>query len=271
MFYDCHIHTGNALDSKDEFIKKLDEAGVSRAILFSYHPNSFTMFGHDRPDDRLAMLMDWASGSPDRIVPFYWIDPLDEDAAEQVDRAVEANIRGFKVICNRYYPGDDKPMKIWERIAKANKPMLFHSGILYANGPSSMYNRPAFFEYLVDIPNLKFALAHVSWPWCDENLAVYGKWQNANRNNLTTAEMFIDTTPGTPGIYRAEVLTKIYRIGYDIENNVMFGTDCLSEYSVSYANSIFDMDSKILDDLAVSEQHRQNYFCNNFLRFIGEA
>jgi len=187
---------------------------------------------------------------------------------EQVDKAVTAGIAGFKVICNRHFPGDDRPMQIWERIAKAGKPILFHSGILYGSGPWSQYNRPVGFEPLFEIPHLRFALAHVSWPWCDENLAVYGYWQSRREHNTTSAEMFIDTTPGTPHIYRREVFKKIYTIGYDIENNLIFGTDCNSNYSSDYTKEILAMDKDALDNAGANAEQREKYYGKNFLRFL---
>jgi len=159
-------------------------------------------------------------------------------------------------------------MQVWERIAKTGKPILSHSGILYGNGPWSQYNRPVGFEPLFEIPRLRFALAHVSWPWCDENLAVYGFWQSRKNRKTTSAEMFIDTTPGTPKIYRREVFNKIYNIGYNIENNIIFGTDCNSNYSPEKVKKIFDMDKDALDFAGVSNEQREKYYHKNFLRFL---
>ncbi len=81
------------------------------------------------------------------------------------------------------------------------------------------------YECLLEVDNLRFALAHVSWPWHDTAIALYGKFLNAMTKRNIRCEMFIDTTPGTPEIYREEVLTKLYRVGYDVADNVMFGTD----------------------------------------------
>ena len=69
--------------------------------------------------------------------------------------------------------------------------------------PSGPYNRPVGFESLLEVQGLRFCMAHVSWPWCDELVAVYGKVLNGytNRRDLTV-EMFVDITPGTPPIYR---------------------------------------------------------------------
>ena len=277
MIIDCHVHTSPKPQPKEDFIKALDAAGVEKAVLFSFSPASFcraeskegAIFGKPMaPAAALAQVTEWAAFSG-RIIPFYWIDPMEEDAFAQVDKAVAAGIAGFKVICNRHFPGDKKPMEVWERIAKANKPILFHSGILYGNGPWSQFNRPVGFEPLLEIPRLRFALAHVSWPWCDENLAVYGFWQSRKEHGTTSAEMFIDTTPGTPHIYRREVFNKIYNIGYDIENNVIFGTDCTNDkYSSDYAKSIFAMDKDALDNAGVSQDKRDKYYGKNILRFL---
>ena len=276
MIIDCHVHTSPAPQSKEELIKRLDIAGIDRIVLLSYHPASFyreanvdgAIFGKPvSPAAVLAQAIEWAAFS-ERIIPFFWIDPLEEDAFDQVDKAVSAGIAGFKAISNRCFPGDERPMQVWERIAQANKPILFHSGILYGNGPWSKYNRPVGFEPLFEIPNLRFALAHVSWPWCDECLAVYGFWQNRKNNGTTSAEMFIDTTPGTPRIYRREVFGKIFGIGYDIEDNLIFGTDCSSSYSPDYAKEIIAMDNDALGNAGAGPEQREKYYGKNILRFL---
>lgn len=271
VYHDCHIHTNSTHDKKEDFIRRLDESGISKAGLLSYNPDSFgAIFGNGEPPaNRLQMLMEWANAYPDRIIPFYWIDPLEDDALEQVDKAVSLGVKGFKVICNRHYPHDARPMRVWEHIAKANRPILFHSGILYARGATSQYNRPAFFEGLFDVPGLKFALAHVSWPWYDECIAVYGKWENEKRRGRTTSEMFIDTTPGSPEIYREDIFYKLYRIGYGIENNVFFGTDCSSDYDTGYLKEILEMDKRALDKVGITTAQREKYYAKNYERFLG--
>lgn len=274
MLYDSHIHIVGDQPSKEAFVTHLTQAGVGGGILFSYPPHSFSgAFGSFLGADRLTDLMEWAgceavAAAGKKIYPFYWIDPLESDAADQVDRAVEAGVAGFKCICSYFYPNDDRAMKIWERIAQYGKPLKFHSGILYSGGASSQYNRPVLFEPLFAIPRLRFTISHISWPWCDECLAVYGKWRSNQVCGLTTAELFIDTTPGTPAIYREEALYKIYNIGYDIENNITFGTDLRSEYNAEAARNMFWRDREILDKLGVCQESQQKYFSENVVRFV---
>jgi len=277
MIIDCHVHTTTGVVKGENIIKQLDIAEVDKIILFSHHPAAFNPPGEVKtkiwnrapsPIESLRALMDVAAYS-DRIIPFYWIDPTEKDAFDQVDRAIAAGIRGFKVICNHFYPSDQRPMQVWGHIAKSGKPILFHSGILYSPTPASIYNRPAGFEPLLTVPDLRFAMAHVSWPWCDEMLAVYGYWSSLKRQGLCTAELFIDTTPGTPKIYRREVFGKLYSIGYDIEDNIIFGTDCVSDYSPEQVKKILAMDKDALDNAGVSQGQREKYYSKNVIRFLG--
>lgn len=269
MLADCHVHTTEKKVSPARFIDRLDCAGVDRAILLSFPPISF---GHicelSEFEASLANVMEAAAYSK-RVIPFLWIDPLEPDVEEQIEKAAECGIAGFKVICHRYFPGDERPMQVWRLIARTGKPILFHSGILFGRGPWSDYNRPAGFEALFEVPKLRFALAHVSWPWCDECLAVYGHWTSRKEGGTTTAEMFIDTTPGTPRIYRNEVFTKLFNIGYDVEDNLLFGTDNGASYNVSNLRTILEMDREALDLNQVSPERREKYYGKNLERFLG--
>ena len=63
-------------------------------------------------------------------------------------------------------------MEVFRTISQADRPILFHSGILWDGKPSGPYNHPAGFESLLEVDGLRFCLAHISWPWCDELIAV---------------------------------------------------------------------------------------------------
>lgn len=162
-------------------------------------------------------------------------------------------------------------MEVYKAIAHYKKPILFHSGILWDGQPSSPYNRPAEFEVLLEIPGLKFCLAHVSWPWVDECIAVYGKFLNAySRKTEAPVEMFIDITPGTPPIYREDALKKLFTVGYDIENNIIFGSDCsMDNYNSKWTSDWISRDVEIYGKLGLDAEIPGKVFYNNLLRFIG--
>jgi len=275
MVFDCHIHMGSKSDSKEEFARKMAVAGIDGGIIFSHSP---AVFSNQKPasDDaqkRIAQVSDFTADNA-HLYPFHWIDPLEDNAIEQVDMAIEAGMYGFKVICSHHYPQDDRAMKVWEYIAKRGKPILFHSGILYNDGPSCEYNRPGNFEYLFPIAGLKFALAHIAWPWCDELVAVFGKSNylhfEANKPNM--AEMYVDLTPGTPPIYREEALTKLITVGYlSMPTHMIFGTDAGSLFEPERVKQYIAHDNQIYDKLGVSAEQRELIFSKNMLAFLGEA
>lgn len=275
MIYDSHVHLSETIDDCEAFADALKSADVGGITLFSNPPGSVSAgMTALEPQERLKRLMRWAESpalSSIRVWPFYWIDPMDDDIYDQINAAISAGAVGFKCLCTWYYPCDEKPMRVWRYLAEKNLPVKFHSGILYSacNGrtDTSKYNRPLHFEALIGIPNLRFTLSHVSWPWCDECLALYGKARSMLHYGLSSARMYIDTTPGTPDIYREEVLTKIYRIGYDLDSNVIFGSDCREIYSPEDTRRFRERDDAIFDKLGLTAVQRQKYYCDNMAAF----
>ena len=271
MILDGHIHIHGRSEGRTELLGRLRAAGVDGGVLISESPACFhggerTCSNVERLDDLLA----WAAIGPG-LYPFYWIDPLEQDAADQVEMALGRGVSGYKVICDHYYPGDERAMATFRAIARVGKPILFHSGILWDGKPSSMYNRPAGFEALLDVEGLRFCLAHISWPWCDELIAVYGKFLNAHRSRPgLSVEMFIDITPGTPPIYRKEALTKLFTVGYDVEHNVIFGSDCrANDYHVDSVRRWLQRDREILSQLDLAPETIDDVYGGNLMRFLG--
>jgi predicted TIM-barrel fold metal-dependent hydrolase len=159
-------------------------------------------------------------------------------------------------------------MALLRKIASLNVPVIFHTGILWDGNVSSSYNRPINWEALIEIEGIRFSMGHCSWPWVDECIAVYGKFLHYY-NTRISSEMFFDITPGTPEIYRRDLLTKLFTVGYDVENNIMFGTDSLTnDYNPSWLKKWLTLDNKIMDDLNISSDVRKKIYEDNFMRFL---
>jgi len=270
VILDGHIHRMRESTDCGDFAKKLETAAVDGGLVISLPPATFADIADTPPPQkRLQDILTWCEPS-DHLYPFFWIDPLEEDAEDQVSMAVDEGIAGFKIICDRYMPGDEKPMQVLRAIARTDRPVLFHSGILWDGKPSSVYNRPGGFEPMLEIPGLRFALAHIGWPWCDELIAVYGKFLSAKVDAGRDVEMFIDLTPGTPPIYRRDALTKLFTVGYDIENNIIFGSDSLApDYREAWVREWIDQDNGIYAELQLGQETLDRIYSKNLLRFIG--
>jgi predicted TIM-barrel fold metal-dependent hydrolase len=271
MILDGHIHIYSGLKDFLGFGARLARAGVDGGLVMSVAPPVFPAFARATPamarlDEVLAVAQ-----AGERLFPFFWIDPMEPDAIKQVDEAVKRGIAGFKVICESYYPGDPKAMRVYHRIAEQGKPILFHSGILSDTTASSRYNRPAEFECLLSVDGLRFALAHLAWPWCDELIAVYVKLHAIQGDGPgSSVQMFIDTTPGTPRIYRHDVFVRLFGCGCDVGDNVFFGSDRgVNNYDVKGVRDLIEFDNWICDEIGLHAETQRKMFADNLLRFVG--
>ncbi|NLF94283.1 MAG: amidohydrolase family protein, partial [Oligosphaeraceae bacterium] len=178
-----------------------------------------------RWQNRLQELLSFTAAAPG-FRPVMWIDPLEHDIYQQLDACIQAGVKAFKVICTNFHPHEAE--KVFRAIAERGYPIIFHSGVLYDKNVSSGYNHPMAFEFLMKIPNLVFALAHIGWPWCDEAIALFGKFAYLHRVAPDQhTEMYLDFTPGTPGYYRLDAFRKLFLTGYAVDDRIVWGTDHL--------------------------------------------
>lgn len=269
--FDMHVHAKNTPPQPERLLSELAQAGVSGCCVFSNRPKEMTVEEGTDYKTRLNEILAWTKGYEDRLFPVLWVHPNEEGLDEKIENAVENGVMAFKVICNNFYVGETKSMDMLSKIASLKKPVFFHSGILWDGCVSSNYNRPANWEALLEIDGLKFSLGHCSWPWIDECIALYGKFLNALLNGKTS-EMFFDITPGTPEIYRDELFKKLFTVGYDVPNNIMYGTDCrTSGYNYKWTKKWLDIDLKLFDKYGIPEKMRQKIFRDNLFRFIGRT
>ena len=271
MILDGHVHIGKGKKDPSLLMQQLAEAGMIGSVVISLPPPAFPAIAQPMPArDRLDDLMAFTEHH-NKLYPLFWVDPMENDALEQVGAAAAQGVAGFKVICNNYDAGDPRAIKVFRAIAELGKPILFHSGILWDGMPSSRFTRPSQFEALLEVNGLRFTLAHISWPWCDELIAVYGKFLDANdRRPDLSVEMFVDISPGTPPIYRRDALAKLFTVGYDIENNVIFGSDCeVNGYNVGWSREWITRDEGIYEQIGVGREVRKKIYRDNLLRFLG--
>lgn len=270
MKIDAHVHMSGGEKDSGKLMESLHEAGFDGAVVFSEAPDGMLgKSGNNR--ERLERLIAFTKDQK-KLFPFYFIDPTQEDALEQLQEAKEAGAVGYKIICNHFYPSDARAMEVYRWIAENDMPLMFHSGILYDGiNVSGKYNRPCEFEPLLSVENLRFSIAHLSWPWVDECIAVYGKF-NAfleNHPNGKAAKMYLDITPGTPPTFREGALNHVFGNGFKVEDIVFWGSDNhAADYNVGYARKIRERDTELFEKMQLSEKQQQKIYYDNFMEFL---
>ena len=265
--FDMHIHVGNDKIDQNYLLEKMEASGVYGGGIISACPESAVADLIKMPfKERLDNVLNWSKNHEDRLFPILWVHP-DEDI-DNVKVAAREGISAFKIICDTFPVYSENCIKLLKEIEETNKPVLFHTGILWSGTDSSKYNRPVDWECMLNLNKIKFSMGHCSWPWVDECIAVYGKFLHYY-NTRISAEMFFDITPGTPEIYRRDLITKLFTVGYDVENNIMFGTDSITnDYNPPWIKKWLELDNKIMDELNVKEEVRAKIYEGNFMRFL---
>lgn len=120
----------------------------------------------------------------DILIPFASIDPHKGKAgAREVRRLVrDFGVRGFKFHPTQqgFFPNDRLPYDMYEAIAEEGAIALFHtgqtgvgSGMRGGMGMRLKYSNPMHIDDVaVDFPDMPIILAHPSFPWTEEGLAV---------------------------------------------------------------------------------------------------
>jgi predicted TIM-barrel fold metal-dependent hydrolase len=142
-----------------------DEAGMGRRRLGNEH------------------VLEAAATNPDVLIPFASVDPhKGKLAVREARELIAAGARGFKFHPNTqaFWPGDREHYPLYEAIAEAGLIALFHSGttgigagLPGGGGVRLKYSNPmAVDDVAADFPGLDIILAHPSFPWQDEALAI---------------------------------------------------------------------------------------------------
>ncbi len=125
-----------------------------------------------------------AAKNSDVLIPFASIDPAKgKMGAREARRLVkDFGVKGFKFhpTYQGFYPNDRTAYVLYEAIAEMGAIALFHtgqtgvgSGMRGGNGMRLKYSNPMCLDDVaVDFPDMPIVLAHPSFPWQEEALAV---------------------------------------------------------------------------------------------------
>lgn len=268
MAIDVHVHTRGGEDG-GKILKALDDAGLERIVLLAVPPHRNGPEGETPPKDAHKKSIDdmvrMVAPDPDRLIGFAWIEPTLPDAREAIDYAFgEKNLRGVKMIPNHWYPADERAQACYKKIEEHGKPMLFHTGILWGTSDTSQYCRPAYYEIMLHYPGIRFAMAHISWPWTDECMAVNGKFRARQGAERTS---YIDITTGAPRIWKVDAMRKVF--AYLGDDHVLYGSDSSRAEDGEDLKRHLAEDRSILRDAGASPETMERVFSTNALSWLG--
>jgi predicted TIM-barrel fold metal-dependent hydrolase len=239
---DVHVHTELARDGHDPMPPHLREAAHRYFRSDEPLPTVDDVADHYRERNMAAVVftVDWESNSgippipneeiaeaaaanSDVLIPFASVDPARPDAVERARRLIsEYGVKGFKFHPNlqAFFPNDRSAYPLYEVIAEAGLPALFHSGhsgigtgVPGGGGFRLKYSNPMCLDDVAaDFPDLQVVLAHPSFPWQDEAISVC----------LHKENVWIDLSGWSPKYFPAQL---VQYANTQLRTKVLFGSD----------------------------------------------
>jgi predicted TIM-barrel fold metal-dependent hydrolase len=239
---DVHVHTERTRAGHDPMPAELREAAAR--YFGTDHPlptiDDVADYYRERGLAAVVFTVDWelrsgippipneeiaegAAANDDVLIPFASVDPARPDAVARARRLiVEHGVKGFKFHPNlqAFFPNDRSAYPLYEAIAEAGLPALFHSGhsgigtgVPGGGGFRLKYSNPMCLDDVAaDFPELQIVLAHPSFPWQDEAISVCLHKQN----------VWIDLSGWSPRYFPPQL---VQYANTQLRSKVLFGSD----------------------------------------------
>ena len=213
-----YFHSDEALPTVDDVAAYYRERNIAAVV--------FTVDWEARsgippiPNEEIAAA---AHDNADVLIPFASVDPARPDALERVQRLIsEHGVKGFKFHPNlqAFFPNDERVYPLYEAIAAAGLPALFHSGhsgigtgLPGGGGLRLKYSNPMCLDDVAaDFPGLKIVIAHPSFPWQDEAISIC----------LHKSNVWIDLSGWSPKYFPEQL---VRYANSQLRHKVLFGSD----------------------------------------------
>jgi predicted TIM-barrel fold metal-dependent hydrolase len=239
---DVHVHTELSRAGDDPLPPELREAARSYFRSDQALPTVDDVAAYYR-ERRLAAVVftvDWearsgippipneeiaeaAAANADVLIAFASVDPGRPDAVERARRLIaDHGVKGFKFHPNlqAFFPNDRSAYPLYEVIAEAGLPALFHTGhsgmgtgLPGGGGFRLKYSNPtALDDVAADFPELQIILAHPSFPWQDEAISIC----------LHKTNVWIDLSGWSPKYFPPQL---VQYANTQLKTKVLFGSD----------------------------------------------
>lgn len=166
----------------------------------------------------------WVKKYPEIFIGFGSVDPWKgKIAVNEVQRCADMGLRGmkFQQAAQGFDPTNERFFPIYEKISSLNLPVIFHTGTT-AVAAGLPGGKGIILEYCKPIPymdnlaarfpEMRIIMAHPSWPWHDDQLAVLRHKSNT----------YMDLSGWAPKYFPAST---VHNINTLVQDKAFFGTD----------------------------------------------
>ena len=189
---------------------------------------AFVVFTVDNANERSKIsneeIAELAHQNSDVAIPFASIDPArGAEGVREARRLIkDFGVKGFKFhpSVQGFYPNDRAAYPLYEAIAEARLPALFHTGQTGVGagqrgggGIHLKYSHPMLLDDVaVDFPDMPIILAHPSFPWQEEALSVA----------THKPQVYIDLSGWSPKYFPPILVQYINTL---LKDKMLFGSD----------------------------------------------
>jgi len=224
--YDAELAraTGSYFKLGADYFSRVDDLAAhyrahnTAAVVFTV--DAHTVSG--RLPNSVEDLIEGAARNNDVLIPFGTVDPWDGNAVPRVHELIGYGVKGFKFhpSLQGFEPNDRAFYPIYEAIAAAGVPALFHtgqtglgSGLPGGHRIKLRFSDPMLLDDVAaDFPDLTVVMAHPAVPWVDSQIAIASH----------KANVFVDLSGWSPKYFPPQLVSAI---GRQLRTKALFGTD----------------------------------------------
>jgi hypothetical protein len=148
---------------------------VDGAIVLGFRSD---LLGARIPNEYIA---DFVARDPRRRIGVAGIDPMADDAIDQLDAAGSLGLSGVAIspACQGFHPVHSLAMRVYERCMDASMPLFVTLNPPLTATSQLQFARPALWDEVARaFPDMPIVLSQLGHPWIDETLLLLGKHHN---------------------------------------------------------------------------------------------
>jgi predicted TIM-barrel fold metal-dependent hydrolase len=127
------------------------------------------------------LIAEFVRRDPHKRIGICGIDPLSGDAMDQLEQAVDLGLSGVTLspACQGFHPAHSAAMRIYERCAEHNMPLLVVNIEPLTASAVLEFARPALWDEVASaFPNLRIVIGQLGHPFVDETLVMLSKHEH---------------------------------------------------------------------------------------------